>query len=526
MLFINYLFKRPFNESCTRYFRQANTVLLTQLIVWLFTCFLLGLSQMAVAKMDVIDASNPSICSEIISTQSGLLQGFSQVSRRGNAVCGFRGVPYAEPPVGDLRWRAPRPLSKRENVLVADTFKDDCVQNIKIAQKVEVSSAEGVSEDCLGLNIWRPSQPGKYPVMVWFHGGGFLMGSGAWPTYDGINLADQQDVVVVTVNYRLNLFGFLAHEALVDINDGFEGGSAGNYGFLDQQMALQWVQDNIGNFSGDPNNVTIFGESAGGWSVFSHIISPLSKGLFHKAIVQSGGSEASLKNPIAFDGSDQLSEKADCLKEGATKAEIAKCLRSIPTERIYSMRSDRHLKCITLTSMLALNCYYLREDGVVIPEMPYELIKKGDYNKVPILAGYNRFDFPFLISSTQDTLAVMQGHPIYLYEFHYKAHALDYISALHGMELPYVFDTRSEDLLSKLDDGNRGHAEAFTHHLQSYWGNFAKTGNPNGKSFNGEALLEWPEYSASQNEAGVKKPNSNKNILRLINTIQAGYLEN
>jgi len=465
------------------------------------------------------------ICSEVISTQEGLLKGYSQVSRRGNTVCAYRGIPYAKPPIGELRWKAPQPLPKREKLLIADTFKDDCMQNMQQADFIEESSAEAMSEDCLGLNIWRPSKPGKYPVMVWIHGGSLVLGSSAWPTYDGANLADQQDVVVVTLNYRLNMFGFLSHEALVDINDGYQGGSAGNYGILDQLMALQWVQNNIENFSGDANNVTIFGESAGAWSVFTHLVSPLSKNLFHKAIAQSGGTEASLTNAVAFREGAKLGEKTGCLKDGISHIGLAECLRNVPAEELYSIGGEVSFSCRSNTKMGIPMCYLPREDGVVLPDMPYELIKQGRYTNVPFLTGYNSVDLPFLTRSTKETIAAMEGHPSYLYEFRYKVHALDFIrSGFHGVELSYVFDTRLDRAPFRHDKDNMKDAQPFINQLQSYWGNFAKTGNPNGKTFEENDLLEWPKYKINNEELGSNKMSPIKNILMLKNTIKVKSL--
>ncbi|MGH8226410.1 MAG: carboxylesterase/lipase family protein [Steroidobacteraceae bacterium] len=223
-------------------------------------------------------------------TPSGALQGFE----RGGVVA-YLGVPYARPPVGNLRWRPPEALPRWSGVRLATRFGNICMQRRGRRAAGHSPSAAGehpapagpsMSEDCLYLNLWVPTHhgPGELPVMVWVHGGAFLLGSSSQPLYDGANLA-RRGVIVVTLNYRLGRFGFFAHPALVEKS---AQGLFGNYGLLDQLAALRWVERNVAAFGGDPRNVTFFGQSAGGISVLDLLTSPLARGLFERAIIESG----------------------------------------------------------------------------------------------------------------------------------------------------------------------------------------------------------------------------------------------
>jgi para-nitrobenzyl esterase len=223
-----------------------------------------------------------------VKTVSGMLQG---TPGKNPSVTAFRGVPYAAPPIGNLRWRGPQASASWSGVRHADKYGNICMQNpLKPGSFYQVEfyeSPEPMSEDCLYLNLWTAaaSTSEKRPVMVWLHGGGFVEGSGSLASFNGESLA-AEGVVIVTINYRLGVFGFLSHPELSQESP-FH--ASGNYGMLDQLQALTWVKANIQNFGGDPDNVTIFGQSAGATSVLSLCASPLAKGYFHRAIVQSGG---------------------------------------------------------------------------------------------------------------------------------------------------------------------------------------------------------------------------------------------
>lgn len=214
----------------------------------------------------------------VVETRDGAVEGVSE-----NGIISFKGIAYAEPPVGNLRWREPQPLAKRSGWRKADRYGKACMQNPELS--AENGGDPGpLSEDCLYLNVWTPtlSSKAKLPVIVWIHGGGYVLGAGGLPVYDGTAMA-KKGAVFVNLNYRLGALGFFAHPAL----DKGAGGGPYNFGLYDQVAALKWVKANIARFGGDPDSVTIMGESAGGKSVLWHFASPLSRGLFHKGIAES-----------------------------------------------------------------------------------------------------------------------------------------------------------------------------------------------------------------------------------------------
>ena len=229
-------------------------------------------------------AALPLACSAIAANEpvrldTGLLQG---VPGANPEITVYKGVPYAAPPVGDLRWRAPKGPAKWDGVRKADQFSATCMQTNYAEGSPYRQPPAAVSEDCLYLNVWTGAKSAKErrPVMVWIHGGALTRGAGSLPTYDGEALA-KKGVVLVTINYRLGIFGFFAHPELTKESD---RNSSGEYGFLDQIQALEWVHKNIEAFGGDPKRVTIFGESAGSWSINTLVATPLAKGLFQRAI--------------------------------------------------------------------------------------------------------------------------------------------------------------------------------------------------------------------------------------------------
>lgn len=292
----------------------------------------------------------------------------------------FLGIPYATPPLGDLRWRPPIPPPAWKNTLDAFELGNVCAQH---KDCLPGFSLDGTTEDCLYLNVYTPSSSAqpvnqRRPVMVWIHGGG--MATGASSQYDPTKLVREGDVVIVSLNYRLSIFGFFSHPAI-----NAEGHKSGNYGIMDQQLALKWVQDNIEAFGGDASNVTIFGESAGGMSVCAHLASPQSAGLFHRAICQSGGhvvtSQFLTLEELEKDGI-ALAEKAGCRDQTATE------LRQLSTAD--AMRANAVPK-----GMFTLGAYRfgLMEDGIVVPKGLRQKFLTGEINKVPVLIGSTRDEF-------------------------------------------------------------------------------------------------------------------------------------
>jgi para-nitrobenzyl esterase len=300
----------------------------------------------------------------LVEVDGGWVQGISE-----NDLIVFKGIPFAAPPVGDLRWKAPQPVVKWDSILRADKFAPAPIQAWE--------SASGKSEDCLYLNVWTPAKytGDRIPVLVWIYGGGFNGGSTSEPTYGGEKLA-RKGVVLVSIAYRVGHLGFLAHPELTA-----EGPNhvSGNYGLLDIIAGLQWVQKNITGFGGDPDKVTIFGESAGGIAVSMLCASPLAKGLFHGAISQSGGSFGPSR-PTTFPG-ENMKRLAIAEHDGQAYAESAGVtslaeLRKIPAGKLPQGGFGKGMAWPII-------------DGYVIPDDQYKLYEAGKFNDTPILIGYN-----------------------------------------------------------------------------------------------------------------------------------------
>jgi len=442
-----------------------------------------------------------------------------------NGVASYKGVPYAAPPVGPLRWKPPQPLTPWSGVRSANSFAPACSQ--------PTGGEQRSSEDCLFLNIWTAAKSTRErrPVMVWIHGGSFTGGSTASSIFDGTRLA-QEGVVLVSVAYRLGVFGFLAHPELRRES----GSSSGAYGLQDLIASLQWVQQNITQFGGDPDRVTIFGESAGGMAVSFLAASPPAKGLFQRAISQSGGVFAP---PRDTDGPAlggplrtlQLAERTGETLVKALKAPDIATARSIPAERIHKTVSDNNL------------LFWAVLDGDVVPGANIELYRAGKFNDVDILIGMNSDegsgDAPpgatsamfaerarHLPCAEQGT-AILSSYPhatdaqairafkdlgrdagygwnswiwAHLHSTHGKSNVFMYYfdvrtpespeGAWHGAEVPYVFGTlnvgasRADTQVSEL--------------IRRYWIRFATNGNPTKPG-----LPEWPAFNDSASQAMV-----------------------
>jgi para-nitrobenzyl esterase len=298
-----------------------------------------------------------------LKVEQGLLQGTFQ-----NDLTVYKGIPFAAPPVGDLRWKAPQPPAKWEGVKETIKFAPAPMQG--------GNPPSGKSEDCLYLNVWTPAKSAqeKVPVLVWIYGGGFSFGSTSEPGYDGEKLA-KKGVVLVSIAYRVGTFGFLAHPELSAEN---QHHVSGNYGLLDMIAGLEWIQKNIAAFGGDPNKVTIFGESAGGIAVSMLCASPLAKGLFHGAISQSGGSFGPSR-PTTYPG-----ENMRLLKDAENAGEVyAKNAGSPHIAELRKMDADK------LPSGWGSGTGWPIMDGYVIPDDQYKFYEAGKYNDTPILVGYN-----------------------------------------------------------------------------------------------------------------------------------------
>lgn len=298
-------------------------------------------------------------------TATGVVEGTLEAS----GVKSYKGIPFAAPPVGDLRWKAPQPAQKWRGVRKADHFGPRAMQLPLFGDMVFRS--DGVSEDCLYLNVWTPAKSAKdkLPVLVYFYGGGFAAGDGSEPRYDGGSMA-AKGIVTLTVNYRLNIFGFLAHPELTAESP---HKASGNYGLMDQAAALQWVSKNIAAFGGDPSRVTIAGESAGSWSVSAQMMTPLAKGLIAGAIGESGAL-------LGLDGPQPL---AAAEKRGADYAE------KIGAPKLAALRAMPAQQLLETLKQPGAPWFSAIQDGYVLPRSPIAAYDAGEQAKVPLLAGWN-----------------------------------------------------------------------------------------------------------------------------------------
>jgi para-nitrobenzyl esterase len=461
-----------------------------------------------------------------VKIETGTVEG-----KASGSVRAFLGIPYATPPVGDLRWKPPAPAAKWTEVRSATEFGSRCMQGRIYSDMV--FRDPGISEDCLSLNVWTsaPSAEAKLPVMVWIHGGGFIAGASSEPRQDGEALA-RRGVVVVSMNYRLSIFGFLVLPELAA-----ESGrkAAGNYGLLDQVAALEWVHRNIAAFGGDPANVTIFGESAGSFSVSALMASPAAKGLFHKAIGESGA--AFFSSGLAFEPLGVRSRKDSDFVRSSLGVQSLKELRALPAQKILdaSLQEEGHGHPRFSPDL----------DGYFLPKPVPAIFAARRQSDVPLLAGWNhdegtveavdppqpagaqlkvlaekefgaraneflRFypadteaaalrslqDFTgdrFIAYSTWKWLEAQASsgrQPTYRYRFDLAlpqpAGAPDR-GAYHSAEIEYVFGT----LDSKAGMPWRAEDRRLSELMQNYWTNFARNADPNGPG-----LPPWPAYGA------------------------------
>jgi para-nitrobenzyl esterase len=473
----------------------------------------------------------------IVTTSAGPVRGVSQ-----GEVEKFLGIPYAAPPVGELRWQPPKSPARWSEPRAADTFAAHC------AQPTSSFSVKGGSEDCLYLNVYRPAGSGddasrnpwfaRRPVMVWIHGGGLV--TGASDQYDPTRLVEQGDVIVVTINYRLGYFGFLAHPALTAAS---KDHISGNYGLLDQQAALDWVRDNIAPFGGDPSQVTIFGESAGGMSVRAHLVATGSRGRFAGAIIESG----------AYSGGSMA--LADVEKQGTAFAATAGC-------------SDQSLDCLRKLSTDALvagtgktGVVPLAVDGHVLALPLDEAFRTGRFNRVPVVSGSNHDEGRLFVATSFDLAGgplqadgykaaigdalkvdaalvdrIAEAYPLSAYDnpdlalsavqtdatfscnalsdaqslsryvptFAYELNdpnvplsilpkaSIPYGSA-HSAELPFLFDLAAGE--TDKGAGFSATEQTLSRTMIQYWTTFARRGDPNGRS-----AAYWPGFRGSDGE--------------------------
>ncbi|WDS37765.1 carboxylesterase family protein [Pseudoxanthomonas sp.] len=401
-------------------------------------------------------------------------------------VTAFKGIPFAAPPIGELRWRAPQPAAKWSGVRDATRYAADCMQKPFPSDAAPLGTTP--AEDCLYANVWKPTQAsGKLPVMVWIYGGGFVNGGASPPTYAGAALA-AQGIVVVSFNYRVGRFGTFAHPQLSAQDP--DHGLLGNYGFMDQLAALQWVQRNIAAFGGDPSQVTIIGESAGGMSVHTLVTSPLARGLFQRAVVQSGGDAGASKGTL--DSAEQVGVRfAQANGIAPDDPQALARLRALSAEQVTG---DLNLSALFMPSSTPPIFSSPVTDGKLAID-PAAAYTAGAFSKVPMMIGATSDDIGgkdgFMVAGARKaaSLVVGQGVPTWYYRFSYVAQPArtpQTQGAGHASEIPFFFDTVD----AKYGKAATAQDRAVGRLASGYLVNFVKTGNPNGAG-----LPAWAPYS-------------------------------
>ncbi|QEC66865.1 carboxylesterase family protein [Panacibacter ginsenosidivorans] len=458
---------------------------------------------------------------DIVKTNAGFVSGTANAD---NSIHIFKGIPFATPPVGALRWKAPQPVAAWEGVKKCDAFSASPMQNkptpFMMYTPEFLIPEQPISEDCLYLNVWTAakSSKDKRPVIVWIYGGGFTSGGSACAIYDGENLA-KKGVVFVSINYRVGVFGFLAHPELTKESN---GKASGNFAFLDQIAALQWVKKNIAAFGGDPERVTIAGQSAGSFSVNALTASPVAKGLFQRAIGESGAMFNSDGRALTLHTAEENGNKF----MQAVKASSIADMRKMSAEDLQKASASFSAGPVI--------------DGYVLPTSVYNIFDASKQNDVPLLTGWNGDEgFAFGKDPSPDeykanagkqygdlsaeflkvfpgntpaeikksafnlgrdnlfawqayTWARMQSskgkNKVYLYQFNHVSPGEEKWGAFHTSEVPYALHTLHTWNLQWTDADKQ-----LEDIISSYWVNFATTGNPNGAG-----LPRWDSFDAGK----------------------------
>jgi para-nitrobenzyl esterase len=440
------------------------------------------------ASFAAVSTAAGAAASPVVAVEGGKVQGAIE-----DGVASWKAIPFAAPPVGPLRWRAPQPAAAWDGVRPATAYANDCMQLPFASDAAPLGTPP--SEDCLYLNVWKPTKgaKAKLPVVAWIYGGGFINGGSSPPTYSGANLA-KQGVLVVSFNYRLGRFGFFAHPQLSSVDA--DHGLLGNYGLMDQIAALQWVQRNVAKFGGDPANVTIIGESAGGMSVHALMTSPMADGLFAKAVIMSGGDGRTNNANLA------ALEQAG-VAFGAKKGIQAGDAQAL--DKLRALSSEDVVDNLNLASRSPDNPpTYIGPfaDGRVAVQ-PLDVYQSKRMKKIPVMVGATSADIGgktgFMVAGARSVAAVLAdgGLPVYEYRFSYVAESLRKPTdpsnaqqgAQHASDIPFFFDTAA----IKYGDAATARDVGMGHAISAYIANFAKRGDPNGAK-----LPAWPRYTRAQ----------------------------
>jgi para-nitrobenzyl esterase len=437
------------------------------------------LTAMAAAPLIVMAASSTN---NVVAVDAGKLRG-----NETGTVSSWKGIPFAAPPVGANRWRAPQPVTPWHGVRDATLYGPDCMQVPFPSDAAPLGTTP--AEDCLYANIWRPAKADKkLPVIFWIYGGGFVNGGASPPTYSGARLANQ-GVLVFSANYRVGRFGTFAHPQLS--KDDADQGRLGNYGYMDQIAALHWVHRNIAAFGGDPGNVTIVGESAGGMSVHTLVTSPVARGLFQKAVVMSGG------NGVAMGEGNLAAVEKIGVEFAATKG-----IAAGDPDALAKLRALSAAEITSGLNMMALFAPGPRTfagpfvDGRVAVDAG-DAYRTGDFEKVPMMIGATSADMGgktgFMVAGARSVSAEIsdRGVPVYAYRFSYVAESLDQTGAQHATDIPFFFDTQAIKYADKITTRDNGMGKT----ISAYLVNFARNGDPNGTG-----LAEWPRYSRASDQ--------------------------
>ena len=470
------------------------------------------------------------LAQDVIKIEGGNVKGIVE-----DGITIYKGIPFAAPPIGDLRWKAPQPVVPWDGVLIADEFGPACPQMV-YPNSASIDNSVGIqSEDCLYLNIWTPTRSGneKLPVMVWIYGGGFAIGGTSITNYSGENLA-KKGIILVSMAYRVGALGFLAHPELSAEN---QHGVSGNYGLLDQIAGLKWGKKQYCRFWGRPGECNNFGESAGGVSVSMLCGSPLAKGLFQRAISQSGGAFG----PVGNYGNAGIAPLKSAEKQGS---DFARRMRVVSIDELRELPAEKLLQ----DSLANMGGFWPICDGYTIVDDQYKRYSEGKYNDVDVLIGTNSNEGAMFVNdvnvemhkasvkttfglmaekalevypATDDSVATQSARNIfrdrvfawptwtwaklqtktgnsnvYLYYFdqpqppRLEGHTI--VGAEHSDEINYVFGHVDKNFNFQYRDEDR----VLSSIIMNYWVNFARTGNPNG-----EGLPEWTQFNDDSNDA-------------------------